>query len=483
MIKQSKLRFFEISLIAVLLSACGGQDAAQTTTKVNADTASKLTNLETQSAQSVQTVNQTQESLMGSVTGQSSVRIQSAQVNGNETIIQNFLGVSLPHTRTPVYGGKLPDTGITANHCFGAGSNTLISCNSPAAIALNPKQDGMVGRDVTSPSAADGRLGFSFSDVPKPGAGVYAKTECVKDNITGLVWEGKPVSGFRANTNTYTNFDSTIKLQKLVSVDTFYTDFVFGMPTQAEIDAPNNTIGYKTAVNASALCGFTDWRLPTADELQSLVNLGTAPLPAIDNDWFPNTQRAPYWSATPSSAYAKFAWFLTFWDGQLSFNDGDYYYNARYFFNAVRLVRGVTATPPTRYTYSNDGAEVLDLQTNLVWRRCSEGMIWSGLTCTGTPTSYSHENALIHTKSQTGWRLPNVKELSSIIERNANLPSVNNAVFPGTPLYDYWSASPFIAPDPALEGFAWYVNFSYGYANWAFRTYNLPAVRLVKDSP
>lgn len=460
MMSHSNISALVLGFVVSLLSACGGQGATPSTA-VNADT-----DTASQAAQSVV--------------------VQSANV----VDIRNSEGVYVPRVRLPLvippespYTGKLPDTGVTSDECYGAGSNNLISCTSAEAIALNPLQDGMIGRDVTSPAATDGKLGFSYSAVPNVTGGDYDKTECVKDNVTGLVWEGKPVGGFRANTNTYTNFDSTLKLQKLVSVDTFYSDFVFGLPTQLEIDAPNNTIGYQTAVNESALCGFTDWRLPTVDELHSLVDYANIPMAAINNDWFPNTQRMPYWSATPSSAYAKFAWFVTFWDGQVTFNDGDYYHNARYFLNAVRLVRGASSTPPSRYSYINAGAEVLDSQTNLIWRRCSEGMIWSGLTCTGTATSYNHENALIYAKSQTGWRLPNVKELSSIIDRTAYLPSVNNSVFPGTPLYDYWSTSPFIAPDPAFQGFAWYVNFSNGYANWAFRTYNLPAVRLVRNAP
>ena len=93
----------------------------------------------------------------------------------------------------------LTDTGITSAQCYGEGSNTLVSCTSTEATSLNSQQDGMVGRDVSNPDNNDGKLGFSYSLVPNSGGGTYDKTECVKDNITGLMWEGKPASGTRGN--------------------------------------------------------------------------------------------------------------------------------------------------------------------------------------------------------------------------------------------------------------------------------------------
>ena len=151
---------------------------------------------------------------------------------------------------------KPPHSGVTASQCYQAGSNTLVSCSSSGAQALNSQQDG----NRTSINAR------SYSLVPNASGGTYAITECVKDNITGLVWEGKTASGTRAGSNTYTNYDSTASAQKPDGTN----------PTQAEIDASTNSMGYRNAVRTSALCGFTDWRLPTVKELQTLVNYGVA---------------------------------------------------------------------------------------------------------------------------------------------------------------------------------------------------------------
>ena len=220
--------------------------------------------------------------------------------------------------------GKLTDTGITASQCYAAGKTTWVNCTSAAAMALNSKQDGMIGRDVSLDSS-DGKLGFSYSTV-----GSYAKTECVKDNITGLTWEGKPTSGLRAASNTYTHYDNTAAAQVWDGSDGFSPV----TPTQAQIDAATNTVSYVNAVNASALCGYTDWRLPTADELQGIVDYGVAyPGPTIDGTWFPNTQRNLYWTGTEFPGLFSNAWGVHFYSGHV---DAE---SLRSDHNAVRLVR------------------------------------------------------------------------------------------------------------------------------------------------
>ena len=228
-------------------------------------------------------------------------------------------GWKVPVEVAPV--GKLADTGITASQCYAAGSNTLVSCTSAAAIALNSKQDGMTGLDVSSPDSSDGKLGFSYSEVVG-----YAKTECVKDNLTGLTWEGKPTSGLRAASNTYTNYDNTAAAQ-------FWNGSAYVNPTQTQIDAATNTVGYVNSVNASALCGYTDWRLPTADELQGIVDYSVAlPGPTVDVSWFPNTVGDDYWSSPPYVGNASYAWFV-------NFGLGSVIYGGRYYNFHVRLVR------------------------------------------------------------------------------------------------------------------------------------------------
>ena len=164
-----------------------------------------------------------------------------------------------------------------------------------------------------------------YSYVPNPSGGNYDKTECVKENSTGLIWEGKTASGSRLGTSTYTNYDDASSAQKWVGGGTYVN------PTQAEIDAITNSIGYKNAVNTSALCGYTDWRLPTKAELQGI--LASSGIPRIDTTWFPNTQDSAYWSSSPYVGYSDSTWGVSFYNGTV-FGNGRVNSHVR-----VRLVR------------------------------------------------------------------------------------------------------------------------------------------------
>ncbi|TDM09677.1 MAG: hypothetical protein C4K60_10725 [Ideonella sp. MAG2] len=195
---------------------------------------------------------------------------------------------------TQVSTFKIPHSGISVSRCFQAGDNTLVACGGLGAIALSGanKQDGMLA-DIDQ---------MSYSTV-----GSYSKEECVKDNVTGLMWEGKAASGLRAGVNTYTNFgDGRV----------------------------GDASAYLAAVNAQSLCGFTDWRLPTLDELQSIVDYGKPfPGPVINTVWFPNTIGAYYWSSSPYVVSESYVWYVDFESGNTVYDYRDYH--------PIRLVRSV----------------------------------------------------------------------------------------------------------------------------------------------
>ena len=180
---------------------------------------------------------------------------------------------------------------------------------------------------VTSSSATltvnkSSATGYSY--VPNPSGGNYDKTECVKENSTGLIWEGKTASGSRLGTSTYTNYDDLNSAQKWVSGNTFIE------PTSGDIADITNSIGYRDSVRTLNLCGYNDWRLPTKEELQGI--LASSGSPRIDTTWFPNTQTSLYWSSSPLVGYSSNAWFVSFGNGLAA----DY---GRGGSNHVRLVR------------------------------------------------------------------------------------------------------------------------------------------------
>ena len=132
------------------------------------------------------------------------------------------------------------------------------------------------------------------------------------------------------------------------------------------------------------------------------------------------------------------------------------------------------------FTVSADGTEVTDGRTGLVWRRCAEGMVASGGSCTGTASTFTHEQALTRARDQAtstsvAWRLPNVKELASIADRSKSNPAIDTVAFPATPVNAFWSSSPYVG----VAGYAWFVFFSNGDVYSGGRGNSFP-VRLVR---
>lgn len=88
---------------------------------------------------------------------------------------------------------------------------------------------------------------------------------------------------------------------------------------------------YMTALNVfPGICGYVDWRMPTREELASLVDARYAS-PAVPNtagtgQWtaetpFVDVQNGNYWSSTESSASsATDAWSVDMTDGKVSIN-------------------------------------------------------------------------------------------------------------------------------------------------------------------
>ena len=111
----------------------------------------------------------------------------------------------------------------------------------------------------------------------------------------------------------------------------------------------------------------------------------------------------------------------------------------------------VPATTPTADFELDDTKGIAyHKKTGLTWKRCIEGRYWNGSTCVDNASvtdTYIWSLAL-----QQGpmlgtfagfndWRLPNMKELGSIVERRNWNPAINATVFPNTPSTFFWSAS------------------------------------------
>ena len=131
------------------------------------------------------------------------------------------------------------------------------------------------------------------------------------------------------------------------------------------------------------------------------------------------------------------------------------------------------ATCDMSYTDNGNGT-ITDNCTGLMWKKCSEPDT-STTTCAGTHSTYTWENALARCEgltypadSYTDWRLPNIKELHSIVNFNNYNPSISTSTFPTTVASSYWSGTTYVY-NPSN---AWYVSFFYGNTGSYYKTGN-----------
>ncbi len=193
-----------------------------------------------------------------------------------------------------------------------------------------------MGRDPAAaagvlPKTGAGSKGFDFTKIASDGNVLPASAtswRCVRDNLTGLLWEVKTDDGGLQDkdwTYTWYNPDSTKNGGNA------------GVPNGGQCTGSAcDTHAYVQAVNAQGPCGYRDWRLPKVQELQNLLDIGIPPPgPTIEPAHFPNTASDWYWSSV-ASAYDPDAGYAQ----GVNFND----YSVRPVLKAtgycVRLVRG-----------------------------------------------------------------------------------------------------------------------------------------------
>lgn len=167
--------------------------------------------------------------------------------------------------------GALNDTGLTVAGNPSVG--TLADCSGTT-------QDCHVGRDKTHNDDADGKAGFSFNKLDKfgkPLTNEATEWACIKDNVTGLIWETKTFNDeatkkdFRDATWEYTYYDGKRGLG--------IKDTGKGVGRDKEHCGNEqhicSTEQYAVTLNSQNLCGVKNWRLPTRNELLGMANLSS----------------------------------------------------------------------------------------------------------------------------------------------------------------------------------------------------------------
>jgi hypothetical protein len=323
--------------------------------------------------------------------------------------------------RDPVYPGCYPIIGTSQSSCWDSIGNII------TAPALG---DAYYGQDA--------QFAHTIPVYTKSGDGLT-----VKDNVTGLTWQK--------------SYDSGI---------------YYWAATQTVV---NN-------LNKQNYGDYNDWRLPTIKELYSLWN-GSIGWPYIDTKYFTinystekDLSHAIFWSSdkytgvlgnvSGNTPGAELAFGVNFGTGHIkaySISIGPKH--------SVRCVRGNLAYGVNLFQNNGNGT-ISDLATGLMWPQSDNG---SGM-------DWEHALAYAQTQNKANylghndWRLPNTKELQSLVDytrspyatNSANVGPAINALFSCTGILNdggktdypyYWTSTSAIPNPTGTYSYAWYVAF------------------------
>jgi hypothetical protein len=123
---------------------------------------------------------------------------------------------------------------------------------------------------------------------------------------------------------------------------------------------------------------------------------------------------------------------------------------------------------PSSQTVSDNKQLIIDSKTALMWMRCSIDQSFSDATSTceqssTTSVGFNWAEALVMAEAHefggfSDWRLPNRKELDSIVDRSCYDPAVNEGLFPGVSTTNFWTNSLY----NFNVQFAWGIDFASG---------------------
>jgi fibronectin type 3 domain-containing protein len=398
-------------------------------------------------------------------------RVRAYNTAGDSASYSNAANATTPKTI------NLPKTG--QNLCYNVYGGPLVCAGTG--------QDGDLQKGVVWPAPR-----FIDPDGTLPITG-----DVIVDQVTGLMWLRDANC---INTN-YSTFDT----------DSTYFD---GAVTWQH--ALNFVKGINTGTYPNCGGGYTDWRLPSRDELRSLIDYSRSN-PALQSGHpFINIQANKYWSSTSFTTYPLYAWYVLISSGQL---DADYIQDDKSHFSYVWPVRageGAYAPahlPKTGQTkcYDASGNEIACTNTG------QDGLLQNGITWpaprftlgTGAESACQTDNLTglmwvsrpdrsgtwqealdyITTLNSGGglcgyadWRLPNVNELDSLIHAGygqevcgasacaSNADWLKAEGFSNISATLYWTSTTLVSAGQ----YAWSITMWGGQAKLSTKTVNLP---------
>ncbi len=239
-----------------------------------------------------------------------------------EKIIYFLLALAISVSPIIANGGPydvpktIPDTGQT--QCYDTNGN-VIPCPSEG--------EDYYGQDANYTISPMSYTKLRYDRTELPDSATFADGWVMtRDNVTGMIWEVKQGND---GTKNYTNPHD---------VDNEYTWYDPDPATNggdAGTESAHDTLDFITELNNANFGGYSDWRMPSREELRSIMDYSIPyPGPTVDTEFFPNIGASYYWSSTTDAGNTSNAWSVYFDYG--GFDYGKYKSDG----GDVRAVRG-----------------------------------------------------------------------------------------------------------------------------------------------
>jgi len=204
------------------------------------------------------------------------------------------------------HAGPVPDTGQTK--CYN--DTEEIPCPQPG--------DPFYGQDgnytINPPSYT--KIDAQGNDLPDDAT----QWVMVRDNVTGLIWE---VKQNKDDVKDYTNPHDADNTYTWYDPNPETNGGYAGTPGDG-----TDTQDFIDALNQARFGGFSDWRLPTCKELETILDMGRVS-PSINSQYFTGAVSSAYWSSTTYAGSSNSAWLVIFGHGGVNADDKSYSYYVR----------------------------------------------------------------------------------------------------------------------------------------------------------
>jgi PKD repeat protein len=298
---------------------------------------------------------------------------------------------------------QLPDTGQTK--CYD--NQVEIACPQPEEAFY-----GQDGNYIINPPSYT-----KLDEYGNPLPGSAPSWTMVRCNRTGLIWEVKTTDGSVHDKDNQTSWQ--------LATDNFITN-----------------------LNTNSFGGFSDWRIPTVNELSLIIQRGDTGI----HDYLPNLGTSEYWSANVNLSLPQKAWSVRLVEGGNIYAGYDKLHPNYYI-----AVRGQLQDTSERFEINVENT-VTDNLTGLMWQRSDRSPLsWRDALyyCEG-----------LNLSGHNDWRLPNINELVSIVDYGLIYPAIDTYYFPNTSTSDeYWSSTSLYGVGSMWVSWAWVVDYDMGVDN------------------